>query len=411
MQMRRVWMVALLGLGLVAAACSSSSKSSSSTHATSAGKTAGTTAGSTGAAPSGTPIKLGVMTAVQTNAVSQPWIPQAARIGAAAVNAAGGIMGRPVQIDFCDDHYTPQGAALCAQKLLVQDKVFMMVGDDGTQEAALIPTLSSANTISWASYGASLQSLMSSRVYILAPSEASYWVIPQMLPATTKHAAYIFPDVAIANAAEKATVPFFPKTVQITPVSVPLTEANLQPACLQVKQSGADTAIVAMNPGQVATLIQTCNQIGLTSTLWVIPSLQMTDQVLQTVTQLHQPNLAVLSYGGNAVPDFAADVAKYGPQVGGITNTIADDAVGAWLGVKLLAQIVPQVGSVDATKVKAWLDQQTAFQTDGATPPINFTATPISALPRLKNLSATKGVIQNNQAVVTNPTPFVIHMP
>src|SRR5262245_324574 len=130
MQMRRLWMVALLGLVLVAAACSSSSKSSSSTHATSAGNTAGTTAGgtagSTGAAPSGTPIKLGVMTAVQTNAVSQPWIPQAAKIGAAAVNAAGGILGRPVQIDFCDDHYTPQGAALCAQKLLVQDKVLMM---------------------------------------------------------------------------------------------------------------------------------------------------------------------------------------------------------------------------------------------------------------------------------------------
>jgi hypothetical protein len=137
----------------------------------------------------------------------------------------------------------------------------------------------------------------------------------------------------------------------------------------------------------------------------------MTNQVLQTVTQLHQPNLAVLAYGGSAVPEFLADVAKYGPQVGGITNTIADDAVGAWLGVKLLAQIVPQVGSLDPAKIKAWLDQQTAFQTDGATPPINFAATPISTLPRLKNLSATKGVIENGQAVVTNPTPYVIHLP
>jgi ABC-type branched-subunit amino acid transport system substrate-binding protein len=351
------------------------------------------------------------MTGVQTNAVSQPWIPQAAKIGAAAVNAAGGIMGRPVQIDFCDDHSSPQGAALCAQKLLVQDKVLMMVGDDGTQEPALIPTLSAANTISWASFGASLQSLQSPRVYILAPSEASYWVIPQMLPATTKHVAYVFPDVAIANAAVKATEAFFPKTIQITPVTVPETVTNLQPICLQVKQSGADTGIMAINPDQVATLIQTCNQIGLSNLLWVIPSLQMTNQVLQTVTQLHQPNLAVLGYGGSAVPDFAADVAKYGPQVGGITNTIGDDSIGAWLGVKLLAKIVPEVGSLDPTKIKAWLDQQTAFQTDGATAPIDFAATPITALPRLKNLSATKGVIQGGQAVVTNPTPYVIHIP
>jgi ABC-type branched-subunit amino acid transport system substrate-binding protein len=351
------------------------------------------------------------MTGVQTNTVSQPWIPQAAKIGAAAVNAAGGILGRPVQIDFCDDHATPQGAGLCAQKLLVQDKVLMMVGDDGTEEPALIPTLASANTISWASFGASLQSLMSPRVYILAPSEASYWVIPQMLPATAKHIAYVMTDTAISMAAEKATVAFFPKTIQISPVTIPEAATNLQPSCLQIKQSGADTAVVAINPGQIATLVQTCNQLGMSSLLWVIPSLQMTPQVLQTVTQLHQPNLAVLSYGGNAVQDFEADVAKYGPQVGGINNTIADDAIGAWLGVKLLGQIVPKVGSLDAAKIKTWLDQQTAFQTDGATAPINFAATPISALPRLKNLSATKGVIQNDQVAVTNPTPFSIHMP
>jgi ABC-type branched-subunit amino acid transport system substrate-binding protein len=351
------------------------------------------------------------MTGVQTNAVSQPWIPQAAKVGAAAVNAAGGIMGRPVEIDFCDDHSTPQGAGLCAQKLLVQDKVLMMEGDDGTQEPALLPTLETVGTISWASFGASVQSLMNSRVYILAPSEATYWVVPQMLPATTKHVAYVIADTAIATSAEKATLNFFPKSIQVTTVTLPETTTSMQPTCLQIKQSGADTGLVAINPGQVASLIQTCNQIGLTSTLWVIPTLEMTPQVLQTVTQLHQPNIAVLSFGGTSPQDFAADVAKYGPQVGGVSNTIADDSVGAWLGVKLLAQFLPQVGSLEPAKIKAWLDQQTAFSTGGATAPINWAATPIAPLPRLKNLSATKGEIQNGQLVVTNATPYSVHMP
>jgi len=398
MSARKLWIGALTGVVLLATACGSSATTSGST-----------TSGS-GKLAAATPIKLGVMTGVQTSAVSQPWIPQAAKIAAAAVNAAGGIMGHPVQIDFCDDQATPQGAGLCAQKLLVQDKVLMMVGDDGTQEPALIPTLTTANTISWASYGASLQSLQSRRVYILAPSEASYWVIPQMLPKTTKHVAYILADSAISVAAEKATVGFFPKTIKITPVTVPLTATAMQASCLQVKQSGADTAIVAINPDQVATLIQTCNQIGLTKLLWVIPSLQMTPQVLQTVTQLHQPNLAVLSFGGAAIQQFAADVAKYGPQVGGITNTVADDSIGAWLGVKLLAKIIPAVGSLNAAKINTWLGEQTAFQT-GATAPIDFAVTPIAALPRLKNLSATEGVIENDKLVVTDPAPFTIHMP
>jgi ABC-type branched-subunit amino acid transport system substrate-binding protein len=248
-------------------------------------------------------------------------------------------------------------------------------------------------------------------VYILAPSEASYWVIPQMLPATTKHVAYVFPNVAIANAAVKATKAFFPKTTQITDISLSETATDMQPSCLQIKQSGADTGIMAINPDQVATLIQACNQIGLTSFLWVIPTLQMTPQVLKTVTQLHQPNLAVLSFGGNAIKDFAADEAKYGPQVGGTSNLIGDDSIGAWLGVTLLPKIVAGAGSLDPAKIKAYLDQQTAFPTDGATAPIDFAATPISVLPRLKNLSGTKGVIQNDQLVVTNPTPYSIHLP
>jgi ABC-type branched-subunit amino acid transport system substrate-binding protein len=396
---------AATGLCITAAACSSSSKSSTPTTA----KSGGTSATS---APSGPPIVLGLMTPIQSSANSQPWTLQGAKIGAAAVNAAGGVNGRPIRIDYCDDHETAQGASLCAQKLLVQDKVLMMVGDDGTEEPALIPTLSSANTISFGSMGASLQSLTSPSVYIVDPVESEYWVMPQMLPSTTKKIVYLPEESAIAQQAAKANLAFLPKTITAVPaITIPTTATSMQSYCLQIKNSGADTIVPAMDPGQVPTLVQTCNQLGLTSQLWVFTSFMLTPQLVQTVSSLHTPNLVVLGEGGgNTLQEFQADVAKYGPQVGGITNTVAEAAINAWLAVKLVPQLLQAVGSTDPAKIKAYLDQQTSFSTNGATAPINFTATPISQLPRLKNLSGEEAKIENGQIVTVNPTPFVLKM-
>jgi hypothetical protein len=166
-----------------------------------------------------------------------------------------------------------------------------------------------------------------------------------------------------------------------------------------------------MNPGQVATLIQTCNQLGLTNITWAITTFEITPQVVQTVSSLHARNLVVLGLGGGTTEQqFAADVTKYGSQVGGITNTLAEPAINAWLAVKLLPKVVAGAGSLDPSKIMAWLDHQTAFATMGATAPINFMSTPVAQIPRLKNLSGTKAEIENGKVVVVNPTPYALHL-
>jgi ABC-type branched-subunit amino acid transport system substrate-binding protein len=385
-----------LGVSMVVAACGSSSKKATGT----------TAAGSaTSAAPSGPPIKLGLITTVQ-GTVTQPWILQSAKLGAAAVNAAGGIQGRPVEIDFCDDHTTTQGAALCAQKLLVQDKVLMLVGDDGVEEAPVVPVLASTGTMDWATLGASLDALKSPYVYVLQPVLVQYYQIPKMMAPTTKTVAYFVAENAIAQQSAKVTQTFFPKSVQITTVTVPLAATAFQTPCLQAKQLGADTAIVAINPGQIAQLISTCNQIGLTGVTWIIPSVIQTPEVVQTIGNLHLANLVPLSYSQAAYDAFNADLAKYGAQVGGVSNTYVDTTIGAWLGVKLVPRLVQGAGSLDPAKLKAWVDQQTAFDTNGATPPIDFTKTPLPPTPRIKNLSPYQGEVQGTKLVQTVPTPF-----
>jgi ABC-type branched-subunit amino acid transport system substrate-binding protein len=169
--------------------------------------------------------------------------------------------------------------------------------------------------------------------------------------------------------------------------------------------------VVAVNPAQIPSLIQTCHQMGLTKVLYAIPSIEMSPQVVKTVTELKQPNVTVMAFGKPAVEGFAADIATYGPKAGGITNTVADSAINAWLGVKLLAKVIPAAGGPDAQKIKAWLDRQTAFGTDGATAPIDFTTSPVPAMPRVKNMSASKGEISGGRLVVTGTTPFTVKSP
>jgi hypothetical protein len=66
---------------------------------------------------------------------------------------------------------------------------------------------------------------------------------------------------------------------------------------------------------------------------------------------------------------------------------------------------------VDAVKIKAWLHQQTAFDTNEATSQINFMATPFPPLPRVKNEASFKGAVQNGKIVQTDSTAFAPKQP
>ena len=66
------------------------------------------------------------------------------------LNEQGGINGRKVKILFEDSAYDPKKAVLAAQKLVNQDKIFMMVGHIGTaQNMAAMPVQFEKNVINF----------------------------------------------------------------------------------------------------------------------------------------------------------------------------------------------------------------------------------------------------------------------
>ena len=66
------------------------------------------------------------------------------------INEQGGINGRKVKLDIEDSGYDPRKAVLAAQKLVNQDKIFMMVGHLGTaQNNAAMPVQFEKNVVNF----------------------------------------------------------------------------------------------------------------------------------------------------------------------------------------------------------------------------------------------------------------------
>jgi ABC-type branched-subunit amino acid transport system substrate-binding protein len=76
--------------------------------------------------PSGPPpIKIGTLMA--TNVGQPNWV-AALKAAARDTNVHGGIKGRQVQIENCDDHFDPNAALQCAHKL-INDRIVAVAGD------------------------------------------------------------------------------------------------------------------------------------------------------------------------------------------------------------------------------------------------------------------------------------------
>src|SRR5258708_5331164 len=94
---------AVAALGLLTAGCAGSSGSSAATS---------------NAVTSNAPIKVGVIVPENTQIYNTPDIVAAVRAAAYAENQAGGLGGRKVVVDFCNEQANPNQATACARQMI-----------------------------------------------------------------------------------------------------------------------------------------------------------------------------------------------------------------------------------------------------------------------------------------------------
>src|ERR1700722_16850535 len=88
----------------------------------------------------GAPIALGMI----LNTVYLPYAPEGAQAAVAAINAAGGVKGHPLELDTCDDQLNANAAAACASGFVNNPSVIATAGNESSYGAETNPVLASA---------------------------------------------------------------------------------------------------------------------------------------------------------------------------------------------------------------------------------------------------------------------------
>jgi ABC-type branched-subunit amino acid transport system substrate-binding protein len=137
--------LALLAGTLVLAACGGNDNSNNNDAAkASTTKTATGTAAPAGKAATGTPIKAMTITSLDSQGPVYPNIAITAKAYEKWINARGGIGGRPLSVQVCDEHGKPTDAAACARKA-VSDNVAAVIGSFSFLGTNIMPALTKAN--------------------------------------------------------------------------------------------------------------------------------------------------------------------------------------------------------------------------------------------------------------------------
>ncbi|WP_432198166.1 ABC transporter substrate-binding protein [Streptomyces sp. bgisy027] len=350
----------------------------------------------------GSPIKLMVIAQLTaTNQAETPQTVSAAKASASAINARGGIGGRPLQILSCDDKVDANAAAACARKA-VSDGAVATVGQVSAMGAAINPVLQQNGMANIGPYPLSASDFSSPSSFPLcAGGPAAIAGVARNLGtngAETVGLAYF------GNAAGATSVPFVTTGLAGTgakagpKVPVPPGTADLAPVAAATTK-GADAAVLALQPDDAVHFVQVARQSGNTAKLGMpaqdpglFKKLGGAGDGLYVATQFAPQSSSV-----PGIKQFLADMEKYA------RGTRLDDyALNAWLGVqafeKMLAQQKP--ATIDTATVKAGMSRLVNLDLGGVVAP--YTTTKESEMPGLNRIFGPQvqlGTIKNGQIV------------
>lgn len=136
----------LTGVLLVAAAllvASCGGQGGAKPSASSGGTPSGSSSASGSSSSSGGTIRLGVITSITG---SQAAFGQAHQrgyeIALEEINAKGGVLGKKIELDYCDDTSKPDQAVQCVSKLIDQDHVPLVMGSYSSESTyAIVPVM------------------------------------------------------------------------------------------------------------------------------------------------------------------------------------------------------------------------------------------------------------------------------
>lgn len=399
MPVRRLHVITVLALSLVAA-CGGSDDSE------------GRAPDGTGASsiPSGKALKVGLI----ANTTSLDQLKQGAQIAIDAVNAAGGVKGRPLELVACDNQLNANAAAACARK---------MAGDPD-----LVATVGSVN-----SFGGDTNPVFEKASIAgvgTAPLGAGDFASPVVFPITPGGQVIVAGAVLLADeikarkpglvVVDTPTATALPKLIESSilgprglklaaTATIPVSAADVAPQAAALADT--DAVVVALTTQLSNRYIRTARQQGYKGAV-IISGTEASPKSIEKDLSGANKDLYVMTGFERTSEGFAQMVKDIGSYDAEAPQT--DTVAAGYLSVKVFAEVAAGLPSVDRASVLGAMNRLKGFSTDGMTLPLDFT-TPGTALgghaPRLFDSAAVSYAYRYENGAFTpyGPRPLAIY--
>jgi len=366
---------------VVAAGCGSSGKSSKSSSSGGSDSSA-----STVKQPTGKPIKVLALYGELTRDDNNAGIQAAVK----AINANGGIKGRPVVVTTCSDNNDANTAAKCARDAADDPDVVAVVDHSTSFGATTLPVLEKAGLAA-----------LGTQVFGVADAKS---------PAVFASSSGIFNSIGAAKVAvqlldaKRIGVPYVdvPAGAQLAPfiniivkplgaeavgvIPVPPTAADVTSQIANEIAAKPDVIIDGLTVEAFTKFIQGTRQQGSDVPFLVSGGVFDASQVKDRLNGANNNIYIVGEYNHQSAgfKDFKADMDKYNKSYGNRNDSV----LSGWIAIKQLEYAANKATTIDRKGIMDAMNATTDFDLGGLTEPIDYSKPQTGlggALPRVIN--------------------------
>lgn len=340
---------------------------------------------------SGPAISIGLLAPTGTSAGNYDDDLAGAMAAARALNAAGGIKGHPIKIDYCNEDNNVNQAAACARQLEASSDIAMVGTFSQFANQSVLPNIKTIPNI--APIAISPPEISCPTCYAFDSMIVGEYagIGPLAAQAGFKTVDIVGADVPAGHAAiAQVTAGFNKLGIKVKDaIYIPLTASDVSSYALKLSEDNAEAMVPEHTHQVVFAILQALKQLG--KPIKVITNdsqLELADiKVLGSevdgsyVLSGLPPATAANVYPGvqKWIDDMNAEVAAGDAQA----SVLDSQALNSWLGVRAIAEIADTVhGTVDRASFTAALKAAKDVSLQGILPPWTPTATSPPGMPK-----------------------------
>src|ERR1700746_3240148 len=312
-------------------------------------------------------IKVGVIQPLTgAFAASGNYVANGAKIAADNINAKGGVLVKKLELIIEDTKSNPTEAAAVTEKLVVRDKVPVVMGVPAqTATLAVMPKLMEYKVPMLVETSSSSKITTSGNPYIFRiapPSEVEAAVFAKIVKKIGIHKADF---LVVNNDWGRGTADEFSKVLKDSGIAVGLVERidqgaqDMNAQLVKLKASGADTLFVTTAVEQLSLVLKQAASLGLNVRMISTGGSQNPDQLITNVGKAADGSWHLVFFtpwSPEATPDpaaaraFVAEWNKRGLPFGGLTSSFR-----GYDGIRAITEAIRIAGKADPEAIRAAL--------------------------------------------------------